>query len=504
MKKEGPVMTGTRARALLLVLSLALLLAASPTAGQPATLTLLHFNDVYQLGPVDGGKRGGFDRLATVVEQYRGREPPTLLLFAGDLISPSVESSIFKGAQLIAGMNQLGVDAASFGNHEFDYGPEELAARIRESRFPWVASNTFTAGMRPFPGARPWLLLPAGGVTVGIIGLLTEETAVVSSPGRTTFGDPVAVARAVVPVLRRGGAQVILALTHQFIAADQELLRQVPEIDLVLGGHEHDPLTATVGGRLIAKAGSDAKWLGVTRLALDGSRRATHQLVEVTDQVPPHPAMAALVKRYADQMSKEMDVVIGETTVPLDARNSTVRQQESNLGNFIADAMRAAVQADLAITNGGGIRTNALFPAGRITRKDVFAWLPFGNIVVKVALPGAVVRQALENGVSQWEQVAGRFPQVSGLRYTFNPTRPVGSRVTEVRVGEQPLNEAAVYTVATNDFMLRGGDGYSMLASGQVLVNPAGGPLMVAVVIEAIQRARTISPRVEGRITLVR
>jgi 2',3'-cyclic-nucleotide 2'-phosphodiesterase (5'-nucleotidase family) len=297
---------------------------------------------------------------------------------------------------------------------------------------------------------------------------------------------------------------VIIALTHMRVQDDQELLRQVPEIDLVIGGHEHDPLTATVGGRLIAKAGSDAKWLGVTRFALDGSRSAKHELITIDEKTPADAAMAALIKRYTDQLSKELEVVIGETAVPLDARNATVRQQESNLGNFIADVMRATVQADLAITNGGGIRTNALFPAGRIARKDVFAWLPFGNVIVKVAVPGAVVRQALENGVSQWEQVGGRFPQVSGLRYAFNPTRPAGSRLTEVRVGDQPISDTTVYTIATNDFMLRGGDGYAMLAGGEVLITPAGGPLMVTAVIEAIQRARTISPRVEGRITVVR
>jgi 2',3'-cyclic-nucleotide 2'-phosphodiesterase (5'-nucleotidase family) len=496
-----PVRLRTALSALLLVLVLAVL----PTAAQAPVLTILHFNDDYQLGAVDGGKAGGLDRLAAVVRQYRAQERPALLLFAGDLISPSVESSIFKGAQLIAGLNLLAVDAAGLGNHEFDYGPAELIKRINESRFPWVASNTFVSpGLRPFPGTRPWLLLNAGGVPVGIIGLLTEETATSSSPGSTSFGDPVAVSRAVVPLLRRGGAQVIIALTHLRVQDDQDLLRRVPEIDLVIGGHEHDPLTALVGGRLIAKAGSDAKWLGVTRFALDGSRSAKHQLVEITDKSPSDPAMATLIKRYADQMSKELDVVIGETGTPLDARNATVRQQESNLGNFFADVMRAAVGADLAITNGGGIRTNALFPAGRIARKDVFAWLPFGNIVVKVALSGAVVRQALENGVSQWEQVGGRFPQVSGLRYTFNPTRPAGSRVTEVRVGDQPLNDGASYAVATNDFMLRGGDGYAMFAGGQVLISAAGGPLMVTAVIEAIQRLRTITPRVEGRITIVR
>lgn len=496
-------MTPKRTRSVLFGLALAVVLAL-PAPSQPPVLTILHFNDVYQLTAVDGGRRGGFDRLATVVKRHRAQERPSLLLFAGDLISPSVESSIFKGAQLIDGMNHLGVDAATFGNHEFDYGPEELAKRVRESRFPWVVSNVFAPGLRPFPGVKPWLVLSPGGVPVGIVGLLTEDTAVLSSPGNTTFGNVFTVTREVVRILRARGARVIVALTHLSMAQDQQLLREVPEVDLVIGGHEHDPLTATVGGRLVAKAGSDAKWLGVTLLSLDGSRRAQHQLVDVDERVPPDPEMAKLVQHYSERLSKELEVPIGETTVPLDARNVTVRQQESNLGNFIADVMRAAVGADVAITNGGGIRTNALFPAGRITRKDVLAWLPFGNVVVKVAVTGAVIRQALENGVSQWEQVAGRFPQVSGLRYTFNPTRPVGSRILEVRVGDRALDEAATYTVATNDFMLRGGDGYAMLATGQVLVSPVDGPVMANAVMEAIQRLRTISPRMEGRITLVR
>ncbi len=496
-------MTPKRVRTVLFGLGLALVLAL-PAPSQPPVLTLLHFNDVYQLTAVDGGRRGGFDRLATVVKRHRAQERPSLLLFAGDLISPSVESSIFKGAQLIDGMNQLGVDAATFGNHEFDYGPEELVKRVRESRFPWVVSNVFAPGLRPFPGVKPWLVLSPGGVPVGIVGLLTEDTAVLSSPGNTTFGNVFTVTREVVRILRARGARVIVALTHLSMAQDQQLLREVPEVDLVIGGHEHDPLVATVGGRLVAKAGSDAKWLGVTRLSLDGSRRAHHQLVDVDERVPPDPEMAKLVQHYSERLSRELEVPIGETTVPLDARNVTVRQQESNLGNFIADVMRAAVGADVAITNGGGIRTNALFPAGRITRKDVLAWLPFGNVVVKVAVTGAVIRQALENGVSQWEQVAGRFPQVSGLRYTFNPSRPAGSRILEVRVGDRPLDEAATYTVATNDFMLRGGDGYAMLATGQVLVSPVDGPIMANAVMEAIQRLRTISPRVEGRITLIR
>lgn len=489
---------------MVVLLLFVLLLTIAPAAAQAPVLTILHFNDDYQLTAVDNGKAGGLDRLAAVVGDYRRRAQPTLVLFAGDLISPSVESSVFKGAQLIDGLNVLGVDAAAFGNHEFDYGPAELAKRVSESRFPWMASNAFAPGFSPLPGSHSYLILTAGSVRVGIIGLVTEETATASSPGNTILGSPVPVARVLIPVLRRNNVQVIIALTHLTMAGDQELLRQIPEIDLVIGGHDHDPLTATVDGRLIAKAGSDARWLGVTRLALDGSHAARHELIPITDQTPADPAMAALVRRYTNQLSRELDVVIGETTVELDARTTVVRQLESALGNFIADVMRTAVQADLAMTNGGGIRSNAVLPAGRVTRKDVFAWLPFGNVVVKVALPGAAIRQALENGVSDWDRVGGRFPQVSGLRYMFNPARPAGARILDVRVGDQLLDDTAVYTVATNDFMARGGDGYSMLASGQLLVTPAGGPLMATAVVDAIQRARTISPRLEGRITIAR
>lgn len=266
-------------RVILTVLAV-VLLAVLPAAPQQApVLTILHFNDDYQLTAVDSGKVGGLDRLTVLVKQYRKESRCTLLLFAGDLISPSVESSVFKGAQLIDGLNLLGVDAAAFGNHEFDYGPAELQKRVAESRFPWLAANAFVPpGARLFPGTRLYVIRDVCGTTVGIFGLVTPETQTASSPGPTWFGDPIAVARAMMPILRRNGAQKIIALTHQLIGSDEAMLRAVPEIDLVIGGHEHEPLTVRVGGRLIAKAGSDARWLGVTRLPLIGSPAATHEL----------------------------------------------------------------------------------------------------------------------------------------------------------------------------------------------------------------------------------
>jgi 2',3'-cyclic-nucleotide 2'-phosphodiesterase (5'-nucleotidase family) len=289
------------------------------------------------------------------------------------------------------------------------------------------------------------------------------------------------------------------------MAQDQRILRDVPGIGLIVGGHDHDPMRAVVGSALVAKAGSDARALGVVRMQVGPDGRVLNikdELIPVTDQTPSDPTVAALVKGYADKMSRELDVVIGRTTVALDARNVTVRGAESALGNFIADVMRQVAGADVAITNGGGIRTNAVLPAGEIKRKDVVAWLPFGNVVVKVRMSGAAILLALENGVSQVEGLNGRFPQVSGMTYSYTRARPAGSRIVSVTIGGRPLDPNALYTVATNDFMLAGGDGYTSIKAADVIVNTAGGQIMATAVAQAIQQAGTISPRVEGRITV--
>ncbi|MDR7484369.1 MAG: 5'-nucleotidase C-terminal domain-containing protein [Armatimonadota bacterium] len=491
-----------------LVVAAVLGLLVPPSAAQvPITLTFMHFNDVYQLGPVDGGRAGGLDRLAFEIKRIRAADPEAQLLFPGDLISPSLESSVFnKGAQMIEGTNALGIDAATLGNHEFDHGPDVLQQRLAESTFPWIVTNLYQADFSRVPRTRFVLIKPVRGVVVGYFGLLTRDTLVSSSPGpNIRIVDELGAARGVVPVLQRGGARVIVGVTHLPMALDQRILREVPGIHFIAGGHDHDPMRATVGGALVAKAGSDAKWLGVVRMQVTPEGRVLglrDELIPITDQTPADPEVAAIVKKYADRLSREMDVVIGRTTVPLDARNVTVRAAEAALGNFIADVMRRAVDAEVAITNGGGIRTNAVFPAGEIRRRDVLAWLPFGNVVVKVRMTGAAIRAALENGVSQVEGLSGRFPQVSGLAFTFSRGRPPGSRVVSVTVGGRPLDPDALYTVATNDFMRRGGDGYETIKSAEVIVDEAGGPVMATVVAQAIQQAGTISPRVEGRITV--
>ena len=201
------------------------------------------------------------------------------------------------------------------------------------------------------------------------------------------------------------------------------------------------------------------------------------------------------------KLSKDLDAPIGATSTPLDSREEIVRTQEAAIGDFIADALKGANGADIAITNGGGIRGDKQYPAGApLSGRDVYTELPFGNVAVVVAVSGEAVKAALENGFSQIEKSAGRFPQVSGMTVTVDPKRPPGSRVVAVMVGDTPLDPKATYKLATNDYMLKGGDGYAMLSAGKVLIDASAGSLMATDVINAIQGAKMLSPKVEGRI----
>ena len=209
------------------------------------------------------------------------------------------------------------------------------------------------------------------------------------------------------------------------------------------------------------------------------------------------------VAKFEAELSREMDVALATTTVTLDSRNATVRAREAAIGNLIADAMRAMSKSDVAIMNGGGIRAGRVYPPGtEITRRDVLAELPFGNRVVTVTITGAALRRAIENGLSQLPNAGGRFPQVSGMTVEATPGRPPGERVTAIRVGGAPLDDSKLYTVATNDFLARGGDGYTMFASAARQLADSDAPLLANEVMVYIRKLGTVTTGVEGRMVL--
>jgi 2',3'-cyclic-nucleotide 2'-phosphodiesterase (5'-nucleotidase family) len=263
------------------------------------------------------------------------------------------------------------------------------------------------------------------------------------------------------------------------------------------------------GKVVMVESGSQAEFVTAIELTLDRVKEGERTRVvwspsfRTLDSAAyqPDPEAKALTDAFEARLARELDVAIGRTSAPLDSRRAVVRGQEAAIGNLIADAIRVAVDADLAIVNGGGIRGDRQYPAGQVlTRRDILTELPFGNKTVKLALTGAQVLEALENGFSQMEQGAGRFPQISGMRVVVDPSRPAGQRVVEVLVGGAPLDPTRIYTVATNDFLARGGDGYSVLARGKQLIDPAAALLMASQVIDYVAQRSEVAPTVEGRI----
>lgn len=474
----------------------------NPRARSP--LTILQINDVYSTVPVDG--LGGLARIATLKKQLAAAGRTPLLVLAGDFLSPSVASSVFKGEQMVAALNAAGLDIATLGNHEFDFGDDLLLERMRAATWTWVVSNVIdTRTNKPIGGALPYVVRTFGTLKVGFMGLcLTTEEIAPSKLSHTRLLDPIAAAARYLPILRRQGAQAIVAITHLSFADDRALIARFPQIDLIIGGHEHYPITTTEGRTLISKAGSDAKF--VARIDVNRWRPGVierfYELIPITSAIPDDPDTAAVVKSFEDRLGTSLDEVVGETAVPLDADTVRMRGAETNIGDFFADAIRAEAGADLAILNSGSIRGDRVYPAGPLTKRTLLSMHPFGNIVCKIALPGRVVVQALEHGVSKLPATAGHFPQVSGLTLRVDPNAPAGNRVRDVLVGGKPIDPKATYTLALPDFLLKGGDGYAMFAAQRVLIAPEAGRLLVEALEKRVAEQKTIAPTIDGRIVI--
>jgi 5'-nucleotidase / UDP-sugar diphosphatase len=467
-------------------------------------VTLLQINDHYVLEPVDGGRRGGMARLATLVRDLKRENPNTIFALAGDTLSPSVESALMRGAQMVAALNAIGLDFATFGNHEFDFGPEVLRERMKESKFRWLSANVVDRRSgQAFGGASAEVLVTLGGVRVGLFGLTTAQAAQTSRPGPdVTFAQPVTAAKDVAARLRAQGASIVVAVTHVTMAEDKAIAAAA-DVDVILGGHEHEPLVAEEGKTLITKAGSDARYLVQVDVWLTREGRLVERswrFREVSRRIAPDPAVEALVRDYARRLDRELDAVVGKSSVPLEARSATLRTEETNLGDFVADALRERLGTDVAVINGGAIRTNRTVPPGPLTRRDVLSLLPFTDMVVKLEMRGADLRAALEHGLTQTDRVGGGFLQLSGARVVWDPRLAPGRRIVDVSVTGKPLADDAAYTVAVPGYLVRGGDGYTVFAHAKTIVDAESGPQVSRVVIDAIAARAEIAPAVDGRI----
>uniref|UniRef100_A0A7C5EV89 Bifunctional metallophosphatase/5'-nucleotidase n=1 Tax=Desulfobacca acetoxidans TaxID=60893 RepID=A0A7C5EV89_9BACT len=483
-------------------------------------LRLIHLNDFHgfalpQKVPGGEGEEGGAAYMAYQVEQLR-RQHPTLLLAAGDMVHGDNWANLFKGASVIALMNLMGFDAMALGNHDFNYGQQVLEQLIAAACFPVLGAN-----VQGVKGLQAFVVKSVGGLRVALIGVVTSDVPVTTHPRNVmglTFVSPEEAVRALVGKLRPQ-VDLVIVISHQGYAQDRELAARVPGLDVIVGGHSHTKLEepAVVAGVIIVQAYEHGRRLGVLDLTWRDGKIVAHEgrLLPIRPASgQSDPKVAALVARYQKKVDQVLGEPVGYTDVVLEGDSELVRTRETNLGNLVADIIRAKTKAEVALINGGSIRKS--IPPGPIRRREVYAALPFDNYLVALRLTGRQLKEALEHGVSKVEEHAGAFPQVSGLSFTYDPKGPPGSRVREVLVGGQPLEMTREYVVATNDFLVAGGDGYRMFQ--EALGGPTGyenvggvlkSPKLVYVnpgrwlreeVVDFLRAHPRLAPRVEGRI----
>jgi 2',3'-cyclic-nucleotide 2'-phosphodiesterase/3'-nucleotidase/5'-nucleotidase len=484
-----------------------------PRNGGAETLTILHTNDTHAHLD-DVARRAG---AINIVRREAGKE--VLLLDAGDVFTGTPYFMHYKGLADLRFMEHMGYDAMCLGNHEFDQGPGVLARFVTEADFPVLCANfEFSAEPRLAGKVEPWVVIEKNGHHYGVFGLTIEDTVDISSPGpHIVVKDPVAAATAAVAFFESRGIHRIIALTHLGWHADIEIARLVEGIDIIIGGHSHTlpeiypaVLAEDATPTLVVQAGQHGKYLGRLDVAFDPKgvveSRPSSALIEIHESMPEDPRVAAELAPYKAALEKMMNLVVGETVVHLDGESERVRIQETNLGNLITDAMlekAKAAGATIAIQNGGGIR--ASIEAGEIRLGQIMTVQPFGNYLVVFDLNGKQIVAALENGLSQWEKNAGRFPHVAGLRYAFTPGAPPGSRVLSVQVrtpeGYRPLHPSRTYRIVTNSYLHRGGDGYAVFREGTHVTKLAF--VDWTVLKDYIEAHSPLNPRIEGRITNV-
>jgi len=508
------------------------------TAGIAAAdykLTILHTNDFHSrfepISKYDSGCRegdnaagkcfGGSARLMTAIAEARKRSNNSILVDGGDQFQGSLFYTYYKGKVAAEMMNRMGYDAMTVGNHEFDDGPEVLRGFMDAVNFPVLMSNADYSGEELL--ATKLLkstVIERGGEKLGLIGLTPQDTDELSSPGPNVhFTDPVPAVQAEVDRLTAQGVDKIIVLSHSGYEVDKSVAARTSGVDVIVGGHSHTllsnvskrakgPYPTMVNGVAIVQAYAYGKFLGELNVTFDDGGNLTEAVGEpliMDASVTEDDATVARIAELAQPLDQIRNKVVASAAAPIEGDRKVCRVQECAMGNLVADAMldRVADQGvQIAIANSGGLR--ASIDAGDVTMGEVLTVLPFQNTLSTFEISGQGIIDALENGVSQVEEVKGRFPQVAGLQFTWDPSvAPNQGRVQEVMVASEdgwvPIDPAQTYLVVTNNYVRNGGDGYKMFAGDDKNAYDYG-PDLADVLAEYLAEHAPYQPYTDGRI----
>lgn len=495
------------------------------------SLTILHTNDFHaRFEPINrfdsgcGGEDnaagkcfGGSARLQTAIETAKERAPNVLLVDGGDQFQGTLFYTFYKGKLTAEMMNQMGYDAMTVGNHEFDDGPEVLKGFASAVDFPILMSNADISKETLLTGAiqKSWVV-QKGGESIGLIGLTPQDTDELASPGpNVSFSDPIAAVQGEVDRLTSAGINKIVVLSHSGYRVDQRVAEGTTGVDVIVGGHSNTYLSnvsdsaagaypTVVNDVQIVQAYAYGKFLGELNVVFDDDGVVTSAVGEplLLDRfVSEDDATKARIAEAAAPLEEIRQRVVAEAAEPIGGDRDVCRAKECSMGSLIADAMLDRVKdqgIEIAIQNGGGIR--ASIDAGPVTMGEVLTVLPFQNTLSTFQVSGATIVEALENGVSQVEDGGGRFPQVAGMTYAFDPNAAAGSRVSDVMVGGAEIEAEKVYGVVSNNYVRNGGDGYAMFKDATNAYD--FGPDLADVTAEFLAAKGPFTPYTDGRISV--
>ena len=495
------------------------------------SLTILHTNDFHaRFEPIskydsgcgaddnaEGKCFGGSARLVTAVAEARARTNNSILVDGGDQFQGTLFYTYYKGKLAAEMMNKLGYDAMTVGNHEFDDGPEVLRGFMDAVDFPVLMSNADVSGEELLAGKlAKSTVIERGGQKLGMIGLTPQDTDELASPGpNIIFSDPVNAVQGEVDKLTDMGVNKIIVLSHSGYVVDQAVAAGTTGVDVIVGGHSNTLLSNTneraegayptvVGATAIVQAYAYGKFLGELNVTFNDAGQITEAVGEpiiVDGAISEDAATKARIAEAAAPLEEIRNKVVANAVDAIAGDRAICRVQECAMGNLVADAMLDRVKdqgVEIAIANSGGIR--ASIDAGEVTMGEVLTVLPFQNTLSTFRISGATLVAALENGVSQVEEVKGRFPQVAGVSFTFNASAEVGSRISNVMVGGAAVDLAKMYGAVSNNYVCNGGDGYKMFRDAVDAYDY--GPDLADVTAEYLAAQGPYTPYTDGRISM--
>ena len=476
--------------------------------GSQAKLTIFTFKDIDEI--VCSNKESSLASIMTLLEEERKSSSHNFTLLNGDFLSPFCLSSIDKGAHIIDLLNSLKVDLVVLGNHEFDYGIEELKKRIAESKFKWLSSNIIDIEQKLIDGSNDFLIYDLGDITVGFIGLISQRTAKISKIGGDLYFLPVIeTAKKRCKDLRNKKVDVIIALSHLTMDETIALAKGVPQINLIIGGHEGNLITFYEEDTLIYNIGENLNALSRIDLNLEKNKVGNEVKVSIYPSyrllnfcgISPNPEMLEKIKYYQAKYKSLLSEELAILKIDLDATFDTLRTQESAFGNLIADAVKKKFDADISFITSGLFRSNHYYHKDEVIfKKDIYNELLFNNDLVLVEMLGKDLLEVLENSVSCYEQKSTKFPQVSGLAFTFDSNSKPFHRIVSVKINDKLLDLEKSYKIATVDFLLKGGDGFTAFKKAKILVGSEQNIEMVPVVVNYIKEQSALECGKNSRI----